>query len=461
MRLPIGPAVSATNATLLDAQSAPPDVRASTDTRTIQEGDTFVALRGANFDGHDYVDEAVRRGAAMLLVDRPDARVAGVATMVVEATTPAYMALAGLARRTFEGRVLAVTGSTGKTTTKEFAAQLLAGRYGSRVIATPANENNEIGVSRVLLNACNAEHDAIVVEMGARNFGDVAALVDIARPDVGILTNVGDAHLEIVGSRERLAETKWGLFSRGARAVLNAGDAASLARADRLTESPPHWFAARDAGADARDVAGRSTILFGRSRLIDSDRDGRRCERIVDVAVPGAHNRANVVAAIAGALELDAGLDSMVDIIAHLRLPSGRFESFRMSGGWRIIYDAYNANAGGTIAALDALAHERARRTIAVLGSMAELGEESERLHEEVGAHAARRAGVLLAGGEYADAMVRGARQAGLGASSIVHVGSNADAARWLRENARDGDVVLLKGSRKYRLEEILEELHP
>lgn len=458
MKLPLRPALAATGATLLDPQSAPAEIRTSTDTRTIEAGDTFVALRGPNFDGHDYAADAVRRGAAMLVVDRPEARVEGVATMVVPQTLSAYVSLAGLARSLFEGRVLAVTGSAGKTTTKTFAAQLLAGRYGSRVIAAPANENNEIGVSRVLLAACNQDHDAIVVEMGARNFGDVAALVDVARPDVGILTNIGDAHLEIMGSRERLAETKWALFSRGARAVLNADDAVSVTRAPEMTQAP-HWFVARDAGANPSDLPARSTALLGRSRLIDNDGD-RRVDLRVDVSVPGAHNRANVAAAIAGALEIGASLESMLDIVPNLRLPPGRFESFSMSGGWRIIYDAYNANASGTIAALDALVSERPDRAIAVLGSMAELGAESAQLHEAVGAHAAQRAGVLLLGGDYADAMARGARQAGLPDAAVVRVASNAEAARWLRENARRGDVVLLKGSRKYRLEEILEELH-
>ena len=233
MNLSLDDAVAATSATLLDPQCAPAQVRVSTDTRTVAEGDTFVALRGERFDGHDYVADAVRRGARMVVVDRPDARCEGAAAMVVADTLRAYMALAALARDRFNGRVLAITGSAGKTTCKAFATQLLTARYGERVAAPPANENNEIGVSKLLLNASNDAHDAIVVEMGARHYDDVAELVAIARPDVGILTNVGEAHLEIAGSRERVAEMKWALFARGAQAVLNARDAVSLgARGD-------------------------------------------------------------------------------------------------------------------------------------------------------------------------------------------------------------------------------------
>ncbi|MGA8533947.1 MAG: Mur ligase family protein, partial [Candidatus Tumulicola sp.] len=218
MKIALQQAISATHATVLDAESAPEDVRASTDTRTLREGDTFVALRGANFDGHDFTHEAVRRGARMLVVERADARVPGTAAMVVTDTQRAYMALASLARRLFNGRVLAITGSAGKTTCKAFVTQLLATRYGGRLIAAPGNENNEIGVSALLLRASNEEHDVVVVEIGARRFGDVAALVAVARPHVGILTNIGEAHVEIMGTRERLAETKWALFAEGAQA---------------------------------------------------------------------------------------------------------------------------------------------------------------------------------------------------------------------------------------------------
>jgi UDP-N-acetylmuramoyl-tripeptide--D-alanyl-D-alanine ligase len=457
MRLPMHVALDAAAGTLFEADIAPEDVRIVTDTRTLEPGDTFLALRGPNFNGHDYCDEAVRRGAVMVVIDEPQARVEGTPAMLVERTNRAHMALAAAARNLFAGRVIAITGSAGKTTTKVLLKQLLATRYGDRVLAAPANENNEVGVSRLLLNLSNDRHEVAVVEMGARHPGDIAELVAIARPEVGVLTNVGEAHLEIMGSRRELEDTKWAIFGLGARAVLNAHDAVSSRRAPSLSH-PPHWFAAVDGPSFASEA--RATALLGTHRLVDWNKGSGR-EYAVDVRVPGGHNRANLAAALAGALEMGADLESMIAVLPELELPEGRFQSIRMRGRPRIIFDAYNANASGVVAALDAFAEEAGARRIAVLGSMAELGDEEAELHERVGAHAATKVDVLLVGGDFADSMVVGAQHAGFSSQRIVRFATNGEAAAWLRSNARPEDVVLLKGSRKYKLEEIVEELKP
>ena len=264
-------ALDAAAGTLFEAGVTPEDVRIVTDTRTLEPGDTFLALRGPNFNGHDYTREAVARGAAMVVIDELQARVEGAPAMLVGRTNDAYMALAGAARSLFTGRVIAITGSAGKTTTKVLLKQLLATRYGDRVLAAPANENNEVGVSRLLLNLSNERHDVAVVEMGARHAGDIAQLVAIARPEIGVLTNVGEAHLEIMGSRRELEDTKWAIFGLGARAVINAEDTVSTERAASLAE-PPHWFAALD---DAASFVATGT-RDGASRPQSADRVRRR-----------------------------------------------------------------------------------------------------------------------------------------------------------------------------------------
>ncbi|HEY6485869.1 MAG TPA: UDP-N-acetylmuramoyl-tripeptide--D-alanyl-D-alanine ligase [Candidatus Cybelea sp.] len=436
-------------------------MRVGTDTRSLESGDAFLALRGERFDGHDFAGEAVRRGAAVLVVDDAAARIPGTATLVVARTDRAYLQLARLAAQTFEGAIVAITGSSGKTTTKDFLAELCAVRY--RVAASVKNENNVIGVGKLLLSLSNEEHDLAIVEMGARHYGDIAVLVEAALPALGILTNVGDAHVEIVGSRERLADTKWALFSGGAGAVLNANDEVSLERAPGLRDPQgTRWFVAVGAAAELVAYAGieRLVAISGDDLLVVRE-GGATQEFAIECALPGLHNRANLAAAIAAAGALGIAPGELVAAIPTLSLPQGRYERVTIEGGPRLIFDAYNANASGMIAALDAFAGEGAARKIAVLASMAELGEEAQRLHERVGEHAAAAVDVLLVSGDFAEALARGARRAGLDASSIVPVEDNSQAAAWLRANANGRDLVLLKGSRKYRMEEIVEELQP
>lgn len=457
MRLPFDVAVLAMGARVLEPERAPRELSISTDTRTLRPGDTFLALRGERFDGHEYAARAVAAGAAALILDREDARVQGVTTLLVAQSLRAYMALGAAARERFTGRVVAITGSSGKTTTKSLLAHLLATRYAGRVLSTPANENNEIGVTKLLLRASNEEHDVLVIEMGARHYGDIAALVAVARPQLGILTNIGEAHLEIMGSRERLEETKWALFSGGAGAVLNLADEALCRRAPALAQSP-QWFFAGDEEPEIPSGI-RLCALIGPTRLVLVDPSGERVVYPVDVHLPGAHNRANLAAALTAALALGASLDALLAALPTLTLPQGRFELIGLVQGPRLIYDAYNANASATMAALDAFAQEPAARRIAVLTSMAELGAQAQALHERVGTHAAGRVDWLLVGGEYAAALARGAERGGLPKQRIVPFATNHEAASWLREHARREDLVLLKGSRKYQLEEIVEEL--
>jgi UDP-N-acetylmuramoyl-tripeptide--D-alanyl-D-alanine ligase len=454
--IPFELAVRATGARFVGADRAPTALRVATDTRSIEPGDAFLALRGERFDGHAYTREAVARGAAALIVDERSAAVAGVTTLIVPNTLRAYLALARVARDRFGGRVVAITGSAGKTTTKELLAQLMRAHYGDRVAASPANENNEIGVSKFLLGHADARRDVLVVEMGARHYDDIAPLVEAARPDLGILTNVGEAHIEIMGSRERLAHTKWGLFSGGARAVLNARDDVSLARAPSLPRTP-HWFAAIAEG-ERISTGGTTTLLVGANRLIEIDGD-RVVERAIDVRLPGVHNRANLAGAIAAALDLGVPVESILATVPLASLPKGRYEAIDLPGRPRLIYDAYNANLSGMLAALDAFAGEAGERRIAVLASMAELGDEAPAMHERVGERAAAAVDLLLVGGRYADELARGAAAGGLSSERIVRFASNDEAARWIDASGRPGDVVLLKGSRVYALEEIVERL--
>jgi UDP-N-acetylmuramoyl-tripeptide--D-alanyl-D-alanine ligase len=451
MTLTLERTVRATAAKVFNDEHFPTEFNVATDTRALSKGEVFLALRGERFDGHEYVRDALTKGASAIIVDDACALIDNVPALLVPDTKRAYMALAAAAREQFSGPVVGVTGSAGKTTTKHLLAQLVALHYGSdHVLASPANENNEIGVSKLLLST-STEHHVIVVEMGARHEGDIAELVRIARPHIGVLTNIGEAHLEIFGSREGLARTKWALFSLGAQAVLNARDSESVLRAASLA-TPPVWFGSGNAGPPG--------VYVRDARTLELTHGSRPRTVGMDLRLPGAHNRANLAGALAAALLLGIDAEELVEGIPHLQLPAGRYETIAVGNGTRLIYDAYNANTTGVIAALDAFAAEDADRKIAVLASMAELGSDAPAMHERVGAHAAASGvDILLVGGDYAGSVVAGAVAAGLPPDRIVTYHGNTEAVQWLRDHVGAHDAVLLKGSRKYKMEEIVESL--
>ncbi len=444
-------AAQATAGRILRPERFPRVLKIVTDTRALAPGDTFLALRGERYDGHAFIAESIAKGAAALIVEQTAALDTEVPALIVADTKRAYMQSAAAAREDYTGRVAGITGSAGKTTTKHFLAQLLAYHYGNeRVLATPENENNEIGVSKLLLRV-SEQHRMVVVEMGARHEGDIAQLVRIARPHVGVLTNIGEAHLEIFGSRERLARTKWGLFSQGAQAILSARDTESVLRAASLS-APALWFGAGE------PIAGGVWIRDEHTLVLTHVEPSRAFA--IDLRLPGAHNHLNLAAAVAAALALGMPVEAISEAIPGLTLPSGRYETIYLAAGPRLIYDAYNANSAGMIAALNAFASEPAQRRIAVLSCMAELGAEAPSMHERVGAHAAQSGlDVLLVSGDYAGSIVAGAMAAGMPRDRIVPYDFNADAVRWLRQHASERDAVLIKGSRKYRMEEIVSAL--
>ena len=220
-------------------------------------------------------------------------------------------------------------------------------------------------------------------------------------------------------------------------------------------QDAPRFAATED---ERISTGGKTTLLVGAKRLIAIDGD-RDVECAVEVRLPGAHNRANLAAAIAGALELGVPLETIVATVPHVTLPRGRYEAIDPPGRPRLIYDAYNANLSGMLAALDAFADEAGERRIAVLASMAELGPEAPAMHEQVGERAAGAVDVLLVGGKHAEELARGGAAGELAPERIVRFASTDEAARWFDASARPSDVVLLKGSRVYALEAIVERL--
>lgn len=450
MRLPTNDALAVLGGTVVNRDRLPATIAVATDTRAIRPSETFLALRGERFDGHRFVAAAVAGGASAAIVDDAAALPDGVAGVVVGDTLAAYLALGGLARDRVRGPVVAITGSTGKTTTKAFTVHAL--EVARRpVTATPENENNEIGVAKFLLSLDEADERVAIVEFGARKYRDLDPLVRAARPDIGVLTNIGEAHLEIMGSRERLADTKWGLFAGGARPVLNLADETSRARASAPAQ-PPLWF-----GIDAERPPHGARAVIVRLEDVLAIADGEIRALPLQVEVPGDYNRRNLAAALAAAWAAGADPADVAAAAPHFALPPGRYERIRIAGGPTVIYDAYNASMSGALATLAAFARERVpARRIVVLGSMAELGADAPAMHRTVGAAAAAAADVVLVGGNFADSLAAGARAEGLAPDALVTYRTNDDAIAWLREHAQPDDFVLLKGSRMYRMEQIV-----
>ena len=428
-------------------------VRIVTDTRHLEPGDAFLALRGEKFDGAEFVGDAFAKGAALAIVTQQEL-LAGKPGIVVEDPLRAYMTLGAAARAHSNAIFIAITGSTGKTTTKTLLASLLS-FSGRKLAATPQNENNEIGVSKLLLSL-EGDEQIVVVEMGARHDGEIAELCKIAMPHLGILTNIGEAHLEIFETRERLANTKWGLFSTGAIAILNVADQESRSRVGQLARAPG-WFGAGESVFET--VLLPATLIPARDAIVFADAAGAETLPMT-TSLPGDHNLSNLAAAATAARAVGMTPAAIVEAIPKLTLPPGRYERMALPGGVHLVYDAYNASLSGTLATLQAFSAESAARRIAVLGGMAELGVESPQMHEAVGA-ALPGCGidVVLIGGEDADATIRGAVRAGMDPLAIVPYENNAHAMQWLRVNMREGDSILLKGSRMYKMEEILDGL--
>lgn len=431
----------------------------TTDTRALAPGELFVAIRGDRHDGHAFAAEAAARGAGAVVVEPAalERRLPG-GVIAVGDTLAALGDLAAWHRRRRALPVVAITGSNGKTTTKEMLAAICAAAFGAaRVLSTRGTQNNLVGLPLTLLRP-GVDARVAVLELGMNGPGEIWRLAEIARPDVGVITCVAPAHLEGLGSLHAIAQAKAELYRRlapSATAVVNADDplvaAAAAGHAGRAVR-----FGIAAADLDVRAAAVEARGLEGVRFVLEVG--GARAA--VELAVPGRHNVTNALAAAAAAHALGIGLETIARGLATFRPPPMRMEIVRLPGGITVVNDAYNANPASMAAAVTTLAETPARRRLAVLGEMRELGAEAERLHQALGA-AVARAGLdgLFLLGTHAAAVRAGAEAAGMAAERIVVAADHAELAAHLRTCCRPGDLVLLKGSRGAAMEEVLRHL--
>jgi len=425
--------------------------KVSTDSRTIKPGELFVALRGENFEGHDFVEAAAKAAATGALVDLNWAGSVPNNFVLLRATDTlqAYQTLAANYRRSLALKVLAITGSNGKTSTKDFAAAVLGRRF--RVTKTEANFNNHVGLPRTILEA-TSEDEVAVWEIGMNHPGEIAALSKIAAPDAAIITNIGVAHIEFMGSREAIAIEKGALAEAvepHGTLILNADDPFSEGIAARTRGRVV--FAGTTDGA-LRTIEIRQSADGAEFTIVEG---AHRCRAQLPVA--GSHMVQNALLAVAAGRAFGLSLEECAAGLAAAPLTKARLQ-IKEIGGLQFLDDSYNANPDSMKAALRTLVELDAEgKRIAVLGEMRELGAESQRGHREVGETAATL-GVnqLITIGDAAELIAEAARTAGL--NKVSSAGSTGEAARLLGEIAEPGDLVLIKGSRAARTEEVIEQ---
>jgi UDP-N-acetylmuramoyl-tripeptide--D-alanyl-D-alanine ligase len=431
----------------------------SIDTRTLAPGDMFVAIRGDRFDGNAYVVEAVSKGASAAMVSDASlagkAELAGTPLVVVPETIAALQALANRVRRDSKCAVVAVTGSAGKSTTKEITAEFLAARY--TVFRNRGNLNNHIGLPLSLLELRN-KPDIGVLELGMNHFGEISTLVKIAEPDVRVWTNVGPAHLEFFGTVEAIAQAK--------AEILEGADKDSLLVAnadDDLVMRHAGTFAGRvrtfgvERPADVRALAVRDLGIDGTAAIVRTPIG----EAEMRTPLPGTANLSNVLAATAVAIRFDVPLADIVERAAQLKPVARRGEVIR-SRDITIVDDSYNSNPRALSRAVGMLAGEtRFTRRVVVIGEMLELGERSPQLHRAAGEEIARAnvSELVAVGGSNARAIADGAIDAGMPSTHVHYVENSTAAAALAVTLVKPGDVVLVKGSRGIRTEVVVDRL--
>ncbi len=360
--------LQATPLHLQDSLRQTPVTGLTTDTRELKAGSIFLALRGESFDGHRFIQQAVEKGAIATIVDTPVDL--NVPQLQVKDTLAAYQALSRWWRQQFKIPIIAITGSVGKTTTKELIAAVLS--TAGHVLKTEANYNNEIGVPKTLLGL-TSDHDYAVIEMGMRGRGEIAELAQIAQPDIAVITNVGTAHIGRLGSREAIAEAKCELLAEmpsTSKAILNADLPLLMSTASKVWQGDTTTY-----GLTTGDLHGR--LQDAHTLAIDGES--------YPLPLEGEHNALNYLAAVAIARHLKLDPTPLKQGIT-VNLPGGRAQKFTLPNDIMLLDETYNAGPESMAAALKLLANTPGQRHIAVLGPMKELGDHAEVLHREIGA---------------------------------------------------------------------------
>jgi UDP-N-acetylmuramoyl-tripeptide--D-alanyl-D-alanine ligase len=422
------------------------------DTRKIQPGNIYVAIKGEVYNGNEFVEEASQKGAAICVVDEIAFDSNGIldtTIILVKDTKKALRDLAKYYRSKLDIKVIGVTGSTGKTTTKDLIAAALSNKY--RVFKTKGNFNNEIGLP-LMIFSLDDSYDVAVLEMGMSNFNEIHRLADIARPDLAVITNIGISHIENLGSRENILKAKLEIadfFTVKNTLIVNGED-------DLLSTLDNQSYKVMKVGFNKDfDYHSENISLFEDSIEYNVVEGGKCFDNKLQIKIPGKHNVLNSLLAVACGRSLTLELDAIAEGFNNLEATSMRLDIIK-SKDYTIINDCYNASPDSMKAALEVQANMKAVRRIAVLGTMRELGMEAFNAHKEVAEYAkAKGVDLLISIGEYEEAYRIGFKCD----SSFVHFGNTQAASDYIKSILFQGDLILFKASRAMKFETIVNEI--
>lgn len=421
------------------------------DSREAKENSLFVALKGERTDGHQYVADCMKKGVAACLIEQEMTPEYGCTLLLVQNTQTALLQLAKYYRSLFSIPIVGITGSVGKTTTKDMIASVLQQKYDT--LWTQGNYNNEIGVPLTLFRL-EDHHEVAVIEMGMNHFGELHRLADVTRPNIGVISNVGVAHIEYLGSREGILKAKCELFDfmdENGVAILNA-DNDMLQTVEGKLKHRISWFGIEN----HKGIFADHIIPIGLEKT-QCTLHTPKGEIDITIPLPGAHMVENALSAAAVGLELELTLEQIRDGIAQFVPTKNRMAIMALDNGFTLLNDVYNSNPVSAKASLDILQQAKGRK-VAILGFMGELGEYAPQMHREVGAYAAQTGiDLLCCIGNFSNDMAQGAKENGL-----THVFAyDTQEEFWDQgiQHLKKGDTILLKASRSMGFEKTVEKL--
>lgn len=441
--------VKATKGALLKEADVKEIKAVSTDTRKIEEGTMFIALKGENFNGNNYVLDAFNKGAKIAIVDEVKCDLnelkEDVALIKVQNTGRALMDLAKFYREKLGLKVVGITGSAGKTSTKDLVAAVLSYKY--KVFKTKGNFNNEIGLPLMILEL-DSTYDVAILEMGMRGLGQIRELAEIASPDLGIITNIGISHIEILKTRENILKAKMEIatfFDKNNTLVVCGND-------DFLGALPEAEYKIVKTGVGENFKIGAKNIALEELSSKFTVYDGEKEEEF-SLDMPGEHNISNLMLGIAIAKELGVSFEEMKRGLKNIEATSMRLELIKKDG-FSILNDCYNSSPVAVKSAIDVMKNIEGKRRIAVLGTMRELGHKSEEAHEEIGKYA-KENGIekVLCFGDFSENI-----KEGYGEGCTVYE-NKEELIKDLLNIICDGDIILVKASRSLKFEEITKAL--